>query len=306
MKPLRLATRGSDLAVAQSGWVAERVEAALGAPVELLRIRTSGDRLAEVSLAAHGGKGLFVKEIEEALLAGRADLAVHSAKDLPAEIPEGLRLAAFPERADPRDALVAGGRWSGLDALPPGAVVGTGSARRTMWLRARYPHLTVKPLRGNVPTRIDKMRRGECDAVILACAGVDRLGLAASIDARIDPAAMLPAVGQGVLALQTRREGALGDDLGALGDETASLAFRAERGFLRELGGDCNVPLAAYAEVETGSALRLRAALGLPDGTRIEEATLRGEDPEALGIGAARAIRERGGDAILAELRGDG
>ena len=271
--------------------------------MELLRIRTSGDRLAEVSLATHGGKGLFVKEIEEALLAGRADLAVHSAKDLPADGPDGLRLAAFPERADPRDALVSGGRWSTLDALPAGAVVGTGSARRTMWLRARYPHLRVKPLRGNVPTRIDKMRGGECDAVILACAGIDRLGLGSSIDARIDPTAMLPAVGQGVLALQTRREGTLGDDLGAVGDRAATRAFRAERGFLRELGGDCNVPLAAYAEAEAGSALRLRAALGLPDGTRIEEVALRGEDPEALGTAAAEAIRERGGEAILAELR---
>ncbi len=306
MKPLQLATRASDLAVAQSGWVAERIEAELGAPVELLRIRTSGDRLAEVSLAEHGGKGLFVKEIEEALLDGRADLAVHSAKDLPAEGPDGLRLAAFPERADPRDALVSGGRWQSLDALPRGAVVGTGSARRTMWLQARFPHLAVRPLRGNVPTRIEKMRRGECDAVILACAGVDRLGLGAEIDARIDPAAMLPAVGQGVLALQTRSAGGLGDDLAALGHEASTRAFRAERGFLRALGGDCNVPLAGYAEVGDAGALHLRAALGHPDGSRVEEVALRGDDPEALGRAAAGAIRDRGGDAILEELRSGG
>lgn len=304
MSVLRLATRGSELALAQSGWVAGRVEKALGVVVEIVEVRTSGDRLADVSLAKHGGKGLFVKEIEEALLDGRADLAVHSAKDLPATVPEGLRLAAFPERGDPRDAFLSGGRWSGLREVPPGTVIGTGSARRVMWLRGRFPHLVVRPLRGNVPTRIRKMEDGECEALILACAGLDRLGLAAQIDERIDPATMLPAVGQGVLALQTCSEGSLGDDLQAINDAHAALALRAERSFLAALEGDCNVPLAAYAETAGSEPdIALRAALGTSDGSRIEAVELRGGDAEGLGAQAAREIRGRGGDAILAELR---
>ncbi len=314
MTTLRLATRGSDLALAQSSWVARRVEAALGVAVEILKIRTSGDRLADVSLAQHGGKGLFVKEIEEALLDGRADLAVHSAKDLPAVIPDGLRLAAFPERADPRDAFLSGGRWSGLAELPPGTSVGTGSARRGMWLHARFPQLEVRPLRGNVPTRIKKMQEGECEALILACAGVDRLGLSEAIDERIDPDTMLPAVGQGVLALQTRSGEPLGDELAALSEPTAARALQAERAFLDGLDGDCNVPLAAYAQVERAAAARpghrgpapklwLRGALGLPNGSRIEQVELRGDDAAQLGAAAARRIRARGGEDILAELR---
>ncbi len=307
MTALRLATRGSDLALAQSGWVAKRVEKTLGVAVELLPVRTTGDRLTEVSLAEYGGKGLFVKEIEEALLEGRADLAVHSAKDLPAKTPEGLRLAAFPERADPRDAFLSGGRWSCLAEVPAGRSIGTGSVRRGMWLRARFPHLELRALRGNVPTRIQKMESGACDALILACAGIDRLGLAERIDERIDAAIMLPAVGQGVLALQTRSDDALGDDLAALCDPLAARALCAERAFLVALEGDCNVPLAAHAEGVAGSpVLRIRGALGLPDGSRIEEVERQGEDPEELGTGAALDIRRRGGDAILAELRRNG
>jgi hydroxymethylbilane synthase len=319
---LRLATRGSDLALAQSSWVAKRVEAALGVTVEIQKIRTSGDRLAEVSLAEHGGKGLFVKEIEEALLEGRADFAVHSAKDLPARVPDGLRLAAFPERADPRDALLSAGRWTRLRDLPPGTVVGTGSVRRGMWLHSRFPRLQVRPLRGNVPTRIRKMESGACEALILACAGVDRLGLGAQIDERIDPSTMLPAVGQGVLALQTRGGEALGDALAALCHPNAARALRAERAFLVGLEGDCNVPLAAFAQPDArdsdagdplhpegrnrGPGLWLRGALGLPDGSRIEEVELRGDHPEELGAEAARHILERGGEEILAELRAGG
>src|SRR5690606_34952200 len=185
MRPLRIATRASRLALTQTQWAARRIEERLGVATELVPLRTTGDRLANVSLAKVGGKGLFVKELEEALLDGRADLAVHSAKDLPARLPEGLALVAFPERADPRDALVSGGRFRRLADLPPGARVGTGSVRRAAQLLAWRPDLRIVPLRGNVPTRIARLDEGGLDAVILACAGLDRLALAGRIDERI-------------------------------------------------------------------------------------------------------------------------
>jgi len=302
VNPIRIATRGSDLALAQARWVATQIAQSTGLPTELVVIRTSGDRLVDVPLAEFGGKGLFVKEIEEALLEEQADVAVHSAKDLPAALPPGLALAAFPERVDPRDALAAADRGCRLAGLAPGARVGTGSARRGMWLRARYPHLDVRPLRGNVPTRLRKLEDGDYDALILASAGLDRLGLAGRIDERLAPEVLLPAVGQGTLALETRNEDPLRTKLAALNHPPTERAIRAERAFLRALGGDCNVPLAAFAEV-SGQALRLRGALGLPDGSRIEEVELHGVDPEPLGECAAATLLRRGGDVILAQLR---
>jgi len=184
MTTVRLATRGSDLALTQSRTIAARIEAELGVGVELVPLKTTGDRLQNVSLAKVGGKGLFVKEIEEALLDGRADVAVHSAKDLPAQVPEGLEFVAFPERADPRDALVGRERGATLDGLPRGARVGTGSVRRIAELRAHRSDLEIVPLRGNVPTRLRKLEDEGLDAVILACAGLDRLGLSDRIDER--------------------------------------------------------------------------------------------------------------------------
>jgi hydroxymethylbilane synthase len=190
--------------------------------VELVTVRTSGDRLADVSLAKIGGKGLFVKEIEEALLDGRADLAVHSAKDLPAKTADGLVLAAFPERADPRDALVGRGTAVHLLGLPNGARVGTGSARRCAQLAALRPDLAILPLRGNVTTRLERLAEGRFDAVVLACAGLDRLDLGARIHERIATDLLLPAPGQGVLAIEARAGEALADDLGALGDDAST------------------------------------------------------------------------------------
>ncbi len=252
MRRLRIATRASELALTQSGWVARQIEAQLGVETELVPLRTTGDRLATVSLAKVGGKGLFIKELEEALRDGRADLAVHSAKDLPARVAPEFALVAFPERADPRDAFVSDGRFGALAALPPGARVGTGSTRRSAQLRAWRPDLEVVPLRGNVATRLQRMREGSegaglrLDAVLLACAGLERLALHAQIDERVAPERLLPAVGQGTLALETRVDAGFGADLAALTHDDSARALRAERAMLARLEGDCSVPLAGF------------------------------------------------------------
>jgi hydroxymethylbilane synthase len=303
VRRLRLATRGSQLAIAQSGWVARRVEQRLGVAVDLVTLKTSGDRLADVSLAKVGGKGLFVKEIEEALLEDRADLAVHSAKDLPARIAPGLVLAAFPERADPRDALVARASGARVESLPVGARIGTGSARRATQLRAQRPDLEILPLRGNVTTRLDRLAEGRFDAVILACAGLDRLGLGERVTERIAPELLLPAVGQGVLAIEARADDALARDLASIGDLRAERAILAERSFLTRLEGDCNVPLAAFAEVGSDGTLWLRGLVASSDGTQIARAATHGSDPERVGVAVAEQVLARGGDAILAALR---
>ena len=303
MKRLRLATRGSQLALAQSGQIARRVEQTLGVAVELVTVRTSGDRLADVSLAKVGGKGLFVKEIEEALLDGRADLAVHSAKDLPARIADGLVLAAFPERADPRDALVVRDGAANLLELPHGARIGTGSARRCAQLAALRPDFAIVPLRGNVTTRLERLAEGRFDAVILACAGLDRLELGHRIHERIATDLLLPAPGQGVLAIEARAGESLAADLGALGDPASARAISAERAFLAHLEGDCNVPLAAFAEPSAGAGLRLRGMVASGDGKRVAHAEASGLDPTQLGVAVAEAVLERGGAGILEELR---
>ena len=303
MTRLRLATRGSQLALSQSGWVARRVEQALGVPVELVTVRTSGDRLADVSLAKIGGKGLFVKEIEEALQGGRADLAVHSAKDLPARIAEGLVLAAFPERADARDALVARDVGGHLLGLPPGARVGTGSARRRAQLSALRPDLEIVALRGNVTTRLERLTERGFDAVILACAGLDRLDLGGRIHERVSADLMLPAVGQGVLAIEARAGESLADDLGALTHAPSARAIAAERAFLARLEGDCNVPLAAFAEALPDGALRLRGMVLSLDGPQIAQSEAQGADPVALGVSVAETVLAKGGAAILDALR---
>ena len=304
MTSLRLATRGSDLALTQSRGVARRIERELGWTVELVTIKTTGDRILDRSLAKVGGKGLFVKELEEALLAGRADLAVHSAKDLPAEVPEELALVAHPERADARDALIARTRGASLDDLPRGARVGTGSVRRAAQLLAHRPDLAVVPLRGNVPTRLRKLEEEDLDAVVLACAGLDRLGLSDRIDQRIPPEILLPAVAQGILALQARRDDPVGAELARLSCPLAAAAIAAERSLLKGLEGDCTVPLAAFADESAPGRLRLRALLASSDGSQLlrHESEVPAADGAAAGAAAAAAIRARGGDALLAEL----
>ncbi|MCL4685401.1 hydroxymethylbilane synthase [Myxococcota bacterium] len=309
MRRLRIATRASELALTQSGWVARQIEAQLGIETELVPLRTTGDRLATVSLAKVGGKGLFIKELEEALRDGRADLAVHSAKDLPARVPPEFALVAFPERADPRDAFVSDGRFGALAALPPGARVGTGSTRRGAQLRAWRPDLEVVPLRGNVATRLQRLREGSegaglrLDAVLLACAGLERLALHAQIDERVAPERLLPAVGQGTLALETRADAGFGADLAALTHDDSARALRAERAMLARLEGDCSVPLAGFAEPLPDGQLRLRGLVASPDGTRLVQAEATSADPDALGATVAEDLLTRGAGEILAALR---
>jgi hydroxymethylbilane synthase len=303
---LRIATRGSDLALWQARHVAGRLETELGRTCELVPLTTAGDRLRDVSLAKVGGKGLFVKEIEEALLDGRADVAVHSAKDLPGVSPGELVFAAFPERADPRDALVSrDGR--AFDALPAGARVGTGSVRRAAQLRRLRPDLEVVSLRGNVPTRLAKLETGKLDAVVLACAGLDRLGLADRIAERLDPEVLLPAVAQGALAIQCRREGTLASDLAALGDAETTTCVAAERACQARLGADCNVPLGAHAVLEPDGSVHLRACLLDPDGAApIEQAGREvAKHAETLGRRVAEDLLAAGGAALLARLQAD-
>jgi hydroxymethylbilane synthase len=306
VKPVRIATRGSELALWQARFVAERIAEKLGRETQIVPLETSGDRLQAVSLARVGGKGLFVKEIEEALLDGRADVAVHSAKDLPAVLPPELALVAFPERADPRDALAARAPGVTLRSLARGARVGTGSVRRAAQLRLLRPDLEIAPLRGNVPTRLRKLEEQDLAAVVLACAGLERLGLSARISERLEPDVMLPAVAQGALAVQARRADPLAAELAALGHAQTAACVAAERGVSMELGADCNVPLAAFAECEDG-ALRVRARVIAPDGARVVAAELSGPASEARALGAELAglLRTRGADAILASCRAE-
>jgi len=299
---VRIATRGSDLALAQANGIAERIRGELGHATELVVIRTTGDRIQHQSLAKIGGKGLFVKEIEEALLDGRADVAVHSAKDLPAAIAPGCVLAAFPERADPRDALVATAAEATLATLPDAARVGTGSTRRAAQLRALRPDLEIVGLRGNVPTRIRKLASERLDAVILACAGLDRLGLDDHVRERIAARQMLPAVCQGTLALETREDDALRGELAKLEDAEAALAATAERAFLLRIGGDCTTPVAAFAECAANGELQLRALLASEDGRTLARAEASGGDAAALGAQVAESVLADGGREILAAL----
>lgn len=307
MTTIRIATRASDLALVQARTVAAQIERELGASTEIVPVKTTGDRIQNVSLAKIGGKGLFVQEVEGALVDGRADVAVHSAKDLPAALADGLVLAAFPERADCRDALVARRAGTTLSALGTGARVGTGSARRAALLKMNRADLEIVPLRGNVPTRLRKLVEQELDAVILACAGLDRLGLGDQIAERISPDVMLPAVAQGALAIEARLGEALCDDLAALNDARTARDVSAERGFLARLGADCTVPVACLAEGCAGGMLRLRGLIAAADGSRIVQGELEvaAEDAVSGGTRLAEQILASGGEDILAELRSE-
>jgi hydroxymethylbilane synthase len=302
---LTIATRGSALALWQAHHVRDRLRAAApGLAVELLVVRTTGDAVQDRPLAEIGGKGLFVKEIEEALLDRRADLAVHSMKDVPPELAAGLTMAAISEREDPADALVS--RGGGLDALPRGATIGTTSVRRACQLLAERPDLRVAPLRGNVPTRLAKLDAGGFDAIVLAAAGLRRLGHAGRISERLAPERCIPAVGQGALGIETRTD----DDAtralvrASCHHERDATAVIAERGFLAELAGGCQTPLAAYARVD-GDALTILGMIGRPDGSTIVRGAGAGSVGEAEAVGRAlgRELAERGGRAILDALR---
>jgi len=304
MTAVRIATRGSDLALVQARYVAARIEAELGRETELVIVKTTGDRVRNVSLAKIGGKGLFVKEIEEALLEERADVAVHSAKDLPAQLPDELALVAFPQREDPRDALVTRDSDACIAGLAEGARIGTGSTRRKAQLLALRPDLEIVPLRGNVPTRIGKLESDRLDGVVLACAGLDRLGRGGDISERISPDVLLPAVCQGSLALEARIADPLFERLAGLDDAKVRAAASAERAFLVRLEGDCTMPMAVFAEWQDQGALRVRGLLASSDGRQLARSEESGPADRAAKLGArvAEAILAQGGDDILRGL----
>jgi hydroxymethylbilane synthase len=298
---LHIATRRSPLALWQAGYVKRRLEERhAGLQVELLPMSTRGDELQNARLDQAGGKGLFVKELENALADGRAQLAVHSMKDVPADLPEGFVIAAILAREDPRDAFVSN-LYPDLGSLPAGALVGTSSLRRAAQVKERHPRLEVKLLRGNVETRLARLDQGEYHAIILAVAGLVRLGLQARIRSRLDVEASLPAPGQGALGIEclsgAREVLVL---VGALADSAATACVRAERAVSRALGGSCALPLGAYAEAD-GARLQLRALVASADGARVVRARVAGPatDPEALGRQAADQLRAQGAVEIL-------
>lgn len=310
---IRLGTRGSPLALAQADAVAARLRAS-GVGVELVPMRTEGDRLLGVPLASAGGKGLFVREIDEALMAGAIDVAVHSLKDLPAEIPQGLALAAFPEREDPRDVLVT--RTGGdLEDLPAGSVVGTSSPRRRAIVLARRPDLLVEPIRGNVETRLRKLESGLCDAVIVAAAGLHRLGLRLPHACTLPTDVFVPAVGQGALGIEIREaDRRLRDLVETLDHPPTRVCALTERAFLRRLGASCKSPMAAHATIVSSAAspaqtgpdgapsLCLIALIASEDGHDILRGSLNGEigDAETIGRTLAEELLERGAAAVAA------
>ena len=301
---LRVATRRSRLALWQAGHVKARLEALNPElRVELVALSTRGDELLDVSLAKAGGKGLFVKELEVAMAEGRADIAVHSMKDVPAELPPGFVLAAVLAREDPRDAFVSP-RHENLAALPANAVVGTSSLRRQAQIAARYPALEIRPLRGNLDTRLAKLDRGDYAAIVLAAAGLKRLGLAARIRSALSIEESLPAAGQAALGIECLGERAdLLELLQPLEDHDTSACVRAERQVNLALGGSCTIPLGAYAQI-AGGKIRLRALVASPDGKHTVRAEGEGEilAAEALGKRVAALLRERGAEEILAAL----
>jgi hydroxymethylbilane synthase len=301
-----IATRESRLAMWQAEHVRDLLAQRFGAQVELLGMTTRGDQILDRTLSKVGGKGLFVKELETALEEGRANLAVHSLKDVPMDLPEGFELAAVLEREDPRDAFVSN-QFASLADLPQGARVGTSSLRRVVQLRSVRPDLRVEPLRGNLDTRLRKLDEGQHDAIVLAAAGLKRLGLASRIRSLFETDQMLPCAGQGALGLEVRADAtALLSMLGTLTHRETSLAVQAERAVSRALGGSCSMPLAAFAQWD-GDTLALRAALGHPERTdspllraSVNAPVLDAAAARALGEQAAASLREQGASAYLA------
>ena len=304
MSPLRIGSRGSQLAL----WQANHIAALLrerGHEVELEIIKTAGDKITDVALAKVGIKGMFTKEIEEALAEGRVDLAVHSLKDLPTEVPAGFEIAAITKREDPRDVFCSR-KFASIDDLPHRARVGTSSLRRQAQLKALRPDLEIYPLRGNVDTRLRKLESGEYDAIILAAAGLNRLGKGELVRQVIPADVMCPAAGQGALAIEIRAgDVATRQHLSFLDDSTARATTTCERALLSKLCGGCQVPIGALAQARNGH-LHLDAIVAYPDGSKVLRESRTGDDPLKLGSEVGAALLCHGGDAILEEVYGRG
>ncbi|MGR9106500.1 MAG: hydroxymethylbilane synthase [Gammaproteobacteria bacterium] len=298
---IRIATRKSQLALWQAEFVADRLKVLQpGIRIELVPMTTRGDKILDAPLAKVGGKGLFVKELEQGILRGEADLAVHSMKDVPVDFPSGLHLGAILEREDPRDALVSP-RYASVAEIPAGAVIGTSSLRRQMQFQARHPACRIESLRGNVNTRLQKLDAGDYDAILLACAGLKRLGLGERIKESLSFEESLPAIGQGAIGVECRTDDAeLGAILQPLHHQETAICVRCERAMNARLHGGCQVPIAGFAEFE-GPDLFLRGLVGEPDGSRVIRAELRGSisDPEDLGYRLAEQLLHQGADKIL-------
>ena len=304
MARLRIGSRGSQLAL----WQANHISALLrqhGHEVELEIIKTTGDKITDVALAKVGTKGMFTKEIEEALAEGRIDLAVHSLKDLPTELSPGFEIAAVTTRENPRDVFCSH-KYASIEDLPRGARVGTSSLRRQAQLRAVRPDVDIHPLRGNVDTRLRKLEAGEYDAIILAAAGLNRLGKTESVRQVIPAGVMCPAAGQGALGIEIRAEDTITrQHLLFLDDAAARATTTCERALLNKLGGGCQVPIGAFAEVYDGR-LHLEAIVAEPDGSKILRESRDGSEPVQLGESVGEILRQRGGDAILEAVYGQG
>ena len=303
-KELVIGTRGSKLALWQSEYIKARLEEITGLPVSLKVIKTTGDKILDVPLAKVGGKGLFTKELEVELLAGTVDLCVHSMKDVPTELPDGCIIAAMPERVDPRDVLVSGAGYD-LDTLPQGAKLGTSSLRRRSQVAHLRPDLEIVDVRGNLDTRMRKAEDGELDAVILASAGITRMGWAERITSYVPVTQMVPAVGQGAIGIEIRED----DEymlriMEKIGHPETMECVTAERVVMRKLEGGCQVPIGAYARYEDGT-LTMDAMVGSVDGERIIRHQMCGDagEPEALGEAMVEVLRSLGADEILAEIR---
>jgi hydroxymethylbilane synthase len=306
MAGLRIGSRGSQLALWQANHISGLLSAR-GHKVEIEIIHTTGDKITDVALAKVGTKGMFTKEIEEALAAGQVDLAVHSLKDLPTELPAGFEIAAITERQDPRDAFCSR-RYFKIEDLPRGGRVGTSSLRRQAQLKAIRPDLDIHPLRGNVDTRLRKLEQGQYDAIILAAAGLKRLGKTELLKQIIPAEVMCPAAGQGALAIEVRKDDAATRELLTFFDDPAArAATTCERALLNRLGGGCQVPIGAFAEARHGK-LHLDSIVADPDGSKVLRDSREGsvEDPERLGNEAGAVLLARGGDKILEAVYGRG
>ena len=302
MAHLRIGSRGSQLALWQANHISARLRER-GHQVEIEIIKTTGDKITDVALAKVGTKGMFTKEIEEALAAGRVDLAVHSLKDLPTEVPPDFEIAAITQRENPRDVLVSK-KHASIKELPQRARVGTSSLRRQAQLKALRPDLEIYPLRGNVDTRLRKLEAGDYEAIILAAAGVNRLGLTALVKEIIPAEIMCPAAGQGALGIEIRKgDEAIRQHLSFLDDIAARQTTTAERALLNKLGGGCQVPIGAFAELRA-KEIHLEGVVAHPDGSLVLRESRDGNDPELLGNEVGESLLSRGGDAILQEVYG--